>query len=72
MKKVNSIGKFLMMIGVLHLFRKNSEFYGIAGYVDNSTEILLISFIFILVGLLLQVVSKRNVILYFLDKFQKH
>ncbi len=59
MKKLNSIGKIIVAIGVLHLFRKDEGFYGFGGYVDNTWEILLISFILVTIGGVILVVSGK-------------
>ncbi len=50
MKKLNSIGKIIVAVGVLHLFRQDEGFYGFGGYVDKTWEILLISLILITIG----------------------
>lgn len=53
MKLLKNIGKLLVVIGVLHLYQKNTGFYGFGGYVDYSWAIILISFLLIIIGLAL-------------------
>jgi hypothetical protein len=50
MKKVSFIGKLIIVIGVLNLFRKVEGFNGFGGYQDNAWEILLISLILFTIG----------------------
>lgn len=58
--KLKSVGGLFIAIGVLNLFRKVKGLYGFGGYVDNTWEILLISFIFIITGIGLRIYGKRN------------
>lgn len=51
MKKLKTIGKILIALGVLHLFRQVDAFYGFGGYVDNTWTIIFISLTLIIVGL---------------------
>jgi len=53
MKKLNILGKIISIIGVLHLFRKVNGLNGFGGYIDNSLEILIISFALIIVGVIM-------------------
>jgi hypothetical protein len=60
MKKLNTIGKILIVIGVLHLFRRVHGFNGFGGYMDNAWEILLISLTLVTVGLLMVTFSNKT------------
>jgi len=59
MGKFNFIGKVIIAIGVLHLFRKVEGFYGYAGYVDNTWEILIFSLILITIGFSMVFISRK-------------
>jgi len=61
MKKVSFIGKIIIAIGVLNLFRKVEGFNGFGGYYDNAWEILLISLIFFTIGFFM-VWKVRNIL----------
>jgi hypothetical protein len=58
-KKVNVIGKVIMGIGVLHLFRKVHGNSGFGGYIDNTWEIIFGSLIIIAAGALLVLISRK-------------
>lgn len=61
MKKVNTIGKVIIAMGVLNLFQRIHGFYGFGGYVDNAWEILLISLVLIVTGLLMVLLTKKAI-----------
>jgi len=60
MKKVNFIGNAIVALGVLNLFRKAEGLQGFGGYVDNTWEILLISLILIVTGVLMILISRNS------------
>jgi hypothetical protein len=60
MKKLKTIGKLFVGIGILHLFRKVDGFYGFGGYVDNTYEILFISLILISAGFTMIIFARRT------------
>lgn len=60
MQRLNKLGKLILIIGVLALFRKVRGSGGFGGYVDNSFEILIVSLGIILIGATLLFISSRQ------------
>lgn len=58
MKRLNIIGKIIIAIGVVSVFRKEDGFYGFGGYVDNTWVIIIISLALMLTGITLIFISK--------------
>jgi hypothetical protein len=59
MKRLNHIGKIIVAIGVLSIFRKDEGFYGFGGYVDNTWGIITVSLVIIITGISLILISKK-------------
>ncbi|MEY5048024.1 MAG: hypothetical protein RLZZ175_1383 [Bacteroidota bacterium] len=51
MIKLNYIGKIVIAVGILSIFRKVEGVNGFGGYIDNSFEIIITSSILVLVGI---------------------
>lgn len=60
MKRLNHIGKVIVAIGVLSIFKKVNGFYGFGGYVDNTWEIIIGSVLIVISGISLILVSKNH------------
>jgi hypothetical protein len=50
MKRLNHIGKVIIAVGVLALFRMNEGFNGFGGYVDNTWKIVFVSLVIMVTG----------------------
>ncbi len=59
MKKLNQIGKIIVVIGILYSFREVREFNGYGGYVVNAWEIAIVSTLIVIVGVSLILISKK-------------
>jgi len=60
MKKLSYLGKIVIALGILSIFRKVEVVNGFGGYIDNSFEIVITSCILVLVGILLMYFSNKN------------
>jgi uncharacterized membrane protein len=60
MKSLNLIGKIVIALGIISVFRKVEGFYGFGGYVDNSWEIIIVSLAIIVIGITLIFISKKH------------
>ena len=60
MKNPKTIGKILIAIGVIHLFRRVSWAYGFGGITDNTMEILIISVMLIIIGSSLLFIFRKH------------
>jgi len=60
MKKLNYLGKIVIALGILLIFRKVEGENGFGGYFDNSFEIIITSCILVLVGILLMYIRHKN------------
>lgn len=59
MQKLNWIGKTLLAIGILSLFRRVRASDGFGGHVDNVWEILVSSLLIITVATILILISNK-------------
>lgn len=61
MKKLNKIGKVIIALGILSVFRKIDGHWTFGGYYDNMWEIILTSAILITIGLFLIFISNKKI-----------
>lgn len=60
MNKLNLIGKVIIGIGILSLFKKVNRIYGFGGFDENSNEIIIVSIFLILTGISIVYLSKNQ------------
>ncbi|WP_028981617.1 hypothetical protein [Sporocytophaga myxococcoides] len=62
MLKSKTLGRTFIIVGVVYLFRRVTGHYScFGGYVDNSKEIIAISFVLLLSGIVMLVLKSKAI-----------